>query len=116
MKLLDDIIVCLRSQRLPCDSEMELQYGIGVALDRAGIEYSREHRLDRKNRVDFFANGIAIEVKIQGSAKNIYDQCWRYAEFPTVEAVVLVTSKTVTLPDTLNGKPCRVVRTGEAWL
>jgi hypothetical protein len=82
----------------------------------AGIEHTREARLDGKNRIDFKVGGIGIEVKIKGNAKAIYKQCARYCALPEIEALILVTGRSMGFPETINNKPCYVVRLGKGWL
>ena len=91
--------------------EEDLQVGVGRALERAGVVAERERKLGR-DRVDFFVDGIAVEVKIEGSLSAVTRQLHRYSEHPDVKAVLLVTTKMQhdRMPETMSGKPVRVVR------
>ena len=74
--------------------EAELQTGLALALEECGVFFSREHVLDAHNRVDFLtAEGIGIEVKVDGSALDVARQLMRYAAFPEVRALLLVTTR-----------------------
>jgi hypothetical protein len=89
--------------------ELEIQVAIGQLLQTAGIPAQREFRLSEKDRLDFFIDGLVIEVKIGGSAADVMRQVARYAEHEKVQGVLLVTTKARhTLPDTFNGKPLLV--------
>lgn len=60
--------------------------------------------------------GIAVEVKINGSRRDIYRQCERYCVHPEVVGLVLATVRAGALPATIAGKPALVVSLGRAWL
>ena len=118
---LSDVVMALSSQRLPCNTETELQGAIGAALARATIEHVPEHRLDPRNRLDFRipvgSRCLAIEAKIGGSRLAAWRQCERYCGFDEVLGLVLV--GTVSVPAGLSicaGKPFRFVSVGRAWL
>jgi len=101
----------LRAHRFRYDQETELQEGIGEVLRAAGIAYEREVSLGRGDRIDFVAGGVGIEVKRAGGLSAVTRQLHRYAQAPTLEALVLVTDRMqlTRLPDTLGGKPVAVV-------
>ncbi|WP_416358181.1 hypothetical protein ACLNGM_09845 [Aureimonas phyllosphaerae] len=114
---LDRILAALRSRRMPVDTEARLQAEIGAALVAAEIPATAEHRLDQRNRIDFFADGIGIEAKIGGGRLAVWRQLERYAAFPDITALVLV--GTVAVPAHLSicgGKPFRHVSVGAGWL
>lgn len=75
-------------------SEAELQAGISQALTAAGVAHRREVELGEAGRVDFLtAGGLAIEVKIGGSANEMARQIVRYAQREEVRALLVVTTK-----------------------
>lgn len=75
--------------------EEDLQEGVAYVLGINGFEADREVDLGDAGRVDLFlrSHGIAIEVKIDGSALDVARQVTRYARAEGVNHVVLVTSK-----------------------
>jgi hypothetical protein len=90
-------------------SELEIQMAIGQVLATAGIPAQREYRLSEKDRLDFFIDGLVIEVKIGGSASEVMRQVARYAQHDNVQGVLLVTTRARhTLPEMFNGKPLLV--------
>ncbi len=95
-------------------NEDDLQTGIEKAFAESGVEYSREHRLSKASRVDFFVDGIAVEVKVHASTASVLRQMHRYAEMDDVCGLLLVTpSLRLKLPPTLCDKPaavCRITR------
>lgn len=82
------------------------------------LGFIREYRIDSKNIIDFFhpESGIALECKTQGTSMNIYRQLKRYAMFPGVTKILLVSSKPMALPDVIEGKPAAVYLLGRNWL
>ena len=114
--MLNQILKTLKAIKISPSVESEAQKDIEVALRDAGIPYQREARLGPGNRPDFLCNGIAIEVKVGGSKKNHYRQVCRYTEFDEVKAVILITSKSINLPETINGKPCHIISISMGWL
>lgn len=82
------------------------------------LDYIQHHHLDKKNIPDFFHRlyGIAIEVKIKGTARQIYKQCERYCGFDETEVLILCTNKSMGFPPEINGKPCYFINIGKAWL
>lgn len=114
---LDRICAALASRRMPVDTEARLQAEIGAALAAAGIDAVAEHRLDKRNRIDFLAAGIGIEAKTGGSRLAVWRQLERYARFEEISALVLVGA--VAMPGGValcGGKPFRFVSIGRTWL
>lgn len=87
--------------------EDTMQLGIGEALRQGGIAFEREHRLSRRDRPDFFVDGVAIEVKRKGTLNELLRQLSRYAEHDQVRELLVVTARvqSTSLPTQLHGKP-----------
>ncbi len=118
LEIIEKIHAALKGQRLPLTDEKVLQLEIGKLLVAAFDEVmvQREFYLDRKSIIDFFIEGVGIEVKIKGQKRSIYKQCERYCEFPEIEVLILVCSVSMGFPKELNNKPCYVIKLTEAWL
>lgn len=112
----DEIIGLLASYRFDTACEATLQEQIGQVLRDSGAEYRREVRLSSHDRIDFLLDGIGVEVKIKGSAKAIFRQCQRYCACDQVKAIILVTGRSMGLPETIEGKPCYYHNLGQSWL
>jgi hypothetical protein len=106
----------LGSTRFSLQDEKVMQAEIEAAFKKAGMIYLREHRLSNESIPDFFIDGIAIEIKIKGSAMEIFRQLERYCEFPEVKALILVTNKSMALPNFIKGKPSYLLNPAKAWL
>lgn len=103
-----DILTALTSHRIVGMSELDAQNGIENALAAAGIEYSREHRLSDRDRIDFLVGTVGIEVKIKGSRSALIRQLGRYARSDEVDSLILASSVRRLLyavPDTVLSKP-----------
>lgn len=111
IELLSKIQTSMRGRRFSLGDEKRLQAELAEAFADAGIVFEREVHLDKNNIVDFTIDGLAIEIKIRTkvSAMQIYRQLERYCAFPEVEALMLMTSKAMSLPDAINGKPVYVL-------
>lgn len=73
-------------------NEARLHELIGKVLESAGFEFDREHRIDEKNRADFWLSGIVIEVKVAGDLAAAWRQCLRYSKLPGVSGVLLAST------------------------
>ncbi|USQ97260.1 hypothetical protein [Caulobacter sp. RL271] len=113
-----DIADVLSRGRFSLSSESSLQLEVDPYLREAfpGVEISREHRLDRANRPDWLIDGrFVVEAKIsRSSRRDTVRQVQRYAEFPQVEAIVLITGRS--MPPIRAAKPVLIVHLGRAWL
>jgi hypothetical protein len=108
-------------------TEEELQRGIEQVLRDQWIGFKREYRLNKTDRPDFLVMpdrhvpgertpGIAVEVKIGGSAAEVTRQVHRYLQHEEVAGVMLVTSRfRHQLPAEINGKPVAVFHIAVAW-
>lgn len=106
----------LQPYRFSLVKEEETKAQMKEAFLSMGHHFEAEVVLDAHNRIDFFADGIGIEVKIKGSRKDFYRQCERYCAFPQVKMLVLATNRALALPATINGKRVFVFNFGKAWL
>lgn len=109
--------------RFPLEDEKELQSKIAEKLNQFGFRFTREQRLNsqhevNKNIIDFLVDpGIGVEVKIGNASKmDIYKQVERYAKFEAIHSIILLTNKSMALPDTINGKPTYVINLSQSWL
>lgn len=112
---MNEIIQLLSGIKFTLHSEKELQVEICNVLN-ATMQVTAEYPLDRKNIIDFYCDGIGIEVKIKGGRKIIFKQCERYCAFDEIKALILVTNRAIGFPSSINNKPCAVVNLGLAWL
>jgi hypothetical protein len=91
--------------------EYAIQDEIERVLRQSSIRFSREHRLGPKSRVDFFVDGIAMEVKAgKPNSRRLEQQIERYAAFNEVSEVIIVVERNLFhMPELANGKPVHYV-------
>ena len=87
--------------------EAGLQRAVAHELDRHGLAYQREKRFGSRDRVDFFVDGVVLELKVKAPAKAILRQVLRYAEHGDVRAIVVAGTchSVLRLPHEVSGKP-----------
>lgn len=114
MTTLQTLYETLAQYFFPYRNEDELQRGIEAALTHHSIPFVREYQLTKSDRLDFFCDGIAIEIKIGGSNSEVIRQLHRYLKDDRVEKVLLVTSraKHLNIPHTLNDKSIMILWVG----
>jgi hypothetical protein len=117
-RFVNEIINCIRGQRFLKNNEKLLQQKIEERLLENGFIFHREYYLDNDNLIDFFFpfSNLGIEVKIKGQKREIFRQLERYAEFSEVHGLLLISTKSIGLPEAINGKPCYFYNLSKAWL
>jgi len=105
----NNILTIINSYKFRIDDEIKLHNQIDKVLTDHGVDFKREHRLSNRDIVDFFIDGIALEIKIKGRPMPIYRQCERYCEHDCVTDIILATSKSMGLPEDINSKPAYLI-------
>jgi len=104
----------IKGLRTSLSNEKIAQSKIFEAIECFG--FVREYRLDDHNIPDFFYDALAIEVKIKGQRTAIYKQMQRYCGFGQVQAIILITARSMGLPKEISGKPCFYINLTRAYL
>lgn len=107
---LDEVLAVIRGYRYTFASEAGLADALEDVLREAGLVPERERVLDARSRLDLLVGGVAIEVKVGSDPADVYRQLRRYAAYPCVEGIILVTSRVrhSWIPDVIDGIPVRV--------
>ncbi|POZ80246.1 hypothetical protein [Burkholderia contaminans] len=98
----------LRPYRFRFVDERELQDGIEKVLAGSLRGYKREAVLGPADRPDFLLDdGVAIEVKVDGSLAELLRQVSRYASHDSVRAILVVGTPywIAKIPSEIGGKP-----------
>lgn len=111
-----EITALLRKHSYPVATEERLQFEIAAVLTRDGIPFEREYRLDPQNRIDFFCDGVGIEVKTRHPRRKTYMQMRRYTANKKIKSLILITGTFMGLPEEINGKPVYMVSLGRTAL
>ena len=110
------LALLIGAHRYTTPDETRLQESIADVLAAAGVDHEREVVLTRRDRIDFVAGQVGIEVKVAGKAAAVLAQCARYAASGRVDELLVVTTRAAhtALPATVGGKPLLVVFLGGA--
>ncbi|CAJ4325798.1 Uncharacterised protein [Burkholderia pseudomallei] len=103
----------LRFYRFSFVGERELQDGIEKVLADSVGGYKREASLGPADRPDFLLDdGLAIEVKVDGSLAELLRQVSRYASHDSVRAILVVGTPywIAKVPSEIAGKPLAGLR------
>lgn len=96
--------------------EYEIHREIARALDAAGIEYIHECPLLPGRRIDFACGSVGVEVKKgRPNGPRLRAQLVRYLEHTRLTAVIVVVQRPCALPESLCGKPVRVLALNRLW-
>jgi len=115
---METIVAALKTVRLlkAGSSEDDICQEIALALARAAIPYRREFKLSARSRVDFWVDGIVIEVKKERPPRvALLQQVARYASVAPVLGVIVVMERSVPLPQHLHDKPVACVSLNASW-
>lgn len=93
MNTSEQIARAIGAHRFQWRDEYDVQASIAVILDQAGIGFEREVRLNPRDRLDFLAGNVAVEVKVSGSTAATQRQVVRYLKSDRIASLVLVTAK-----------------------
>lgn len=114
---MENVYEALCALRAPLQQgEYDLHRLVMDALDAAEIPWLHEVRLAPRCRIDLMCGSVGVEIKRGAVDKaRVRQQLARYAACEQVEALILVTEKTVPLPRSMNGKPVRLVCLNRLW-
>jgi hypothetical protein len=83
----------LRAYRARPQNELDIQLGLAAIFDEHGVVYQREVVLTQKDRIDFLVGTLGIEIKLQGSRHQVFQQLTRYLAHERIGEVMLFTTK-----------------------
>lgn len=112
MKYLNEVLGVLRNHVYDLSSEKLVQQAMENLLTKHVIPFEREVRLDEKDRIDFLiADGLGIEVKLDGTLTKVTRQLCRYAQHDEIKMLLLITTKPqlAQLPGFFNNKEIRTL-------
>lgn len=111
------IIDALSAVRMPAQpEEYDIHAQVAAALSAASISYEHEYRLGPRCRIDFRVGRVGIEVKKgRPVLSDLVKQLKRYLDSESLDAVVVVTQRGVSLPQKLSGKPVCAVSLNRLW-
>lgn len=117
MNNIEAILNALSAVRVPAiPGEYDIHAEIAQALTSAGIAYEHEYRIAPRARIDFYVDGIGIEVKKGKPVRSaLIAQLRRYLQNDQIRQMIVISQRSVSLPDTLCGKPLTVFALDRLW-
>lgn len=117
MSPFETIVQALSKIRAPVSTkEYDLHALTAKALEDAGIPYRHEVMVAPRCRLDFLAQGIGIEIKrSRPNLSQLTGQVTRYLASPMVAGLLVLCERDPGLPESLLGKPCKVVSLQRLW-
>ena len=114
---MERIIEAISTLRAPLQQgEYDLHRLVMDVLDEGCIPWEHEVRLAPRCRIDLMCGSVGIEIKRGAVDKaGVMRQLTRYAACEQVQALILVTEKTVPVPRMLCGKPVRLLCLNRLW-
>lgn len=105
------LVDAIEDYRYNIQNEMDFHKGLEQAFAEAHLEVVHEYNLGKSGNIDFFLDGIGIEVKVKGSSSAVLRQIYKYLECDEVKEIILVTTKNTHrgMPNELLGKSVHVV-------
>ena len=96
--------------------EMDIHQMVAQRLNEAGLPFVHEAKLGPGCRIDYLVDKIGIEIKKgKPDAAAVKKQLMRYAACDGVEAIVLLTQRSVSVPESVLGKPVHVIVLNQLW-
>ena len=114
MKPIADALAAVRMPALP--EEYDIHAAVAEALVGAGLACAHEYRLGPRCRIDFAVGRVGIEIKMgRPASARLVKQLRRYLESDALDGVIVVTQRATALPETICGKPVRLVSLNRLW-
>jgi len=96
--------------------ETDIHEMVKKRLTDAGLDFIHEAKLGPGCRIDFLVGTVGVEIKKGKPDVNaLKRQLARYAASDSLSAIVVLSSRTVSLPKTVLGKPVHVIVLNQLW-
>ena len=115
--MLSAVLDALKELRSPFALyETDIHQMVAKRLTDAHMDFIHEAKLGPGCRIDYLVGSIGIEIKKgKPDANALKRQIMRYAAFDQIEAIIVLTSRTVALPKTVLGKPVHGIVLNQLW-
>ena len=114
---IEEIENALRVLLVPATpGEYDLHALVSCALEKAGIPFSHELPIAQRARIDFLSGKVGIEIKKGKPARaGLISQITRYLASDALDAIIVVTQRSVSLPREISGKTVRLLSLDKLW-
>lgn len=112
-----EILRALSTLRVPAaPGEYDLHRMVAEAFQAAGLPCEHEYRLAPRRRIDFFVDGVGVEIKKgRPNARDLLLQVRRYLEADELKEIIVVTQKDTPLPARVDGKRVTNISLNRLW-
>ncbi|MCE5344559.1 MAG: hypothetical protein LLF96_13390 [Eubacteriales bacterium] len=113
----EPVLEALRAMRPPfAPYEADLHQLIARRLSECGYAYQHEASLAAGCRIDYLVGDVGIEIK-KGKPRpaELLRQLTRYAQCDGIQSLIVLTWRSVKLPEKLLGKPVRTLTLSQLW-
>lgn len=107
----------IKSIRFPfLVEEYQIHEKIAEIFSQNHLDFVHEYKLGPYARIDFFVDGVGIEVKKgKQSYKSLLAQLKKYAAYPDICAIIVVVQSAVKLPAKIVNKPIFCIPLYQSW-
>ena len=115
--MLQTVLDALRELRSPFALyENDLHRMVEKRLAEAGLSFQHEAKIGPGCRIDYLVDRIGIEIKKgRPDAAQLKRQLMRYAACEGVDALIVISSRSVSLPALVMGKPVYGIVLNQLW-
>lgn len=114
---LEAVLSALRELRSPFALyEADIHQWVGDQLAMSGLDFGHEVSIGRGCRIDFLIGHIGVEIKKgKPDAAAVLTQLRRYAACSDVHGLVILSQRTIRLPDRVGDVPVRQIALSQLW-
>ena len=114
---MNQIAAAIQRVRVPAEpEEYDIHAAVAEALHQLNIPFTHECVLAPRCRIDFLAGRIGIEIKKgKPMSSPLKKQLERYLASDRLDGLVVVMQQGITLPNTMVGKPVKVLSLNRNW-
>ena len=115
--MLEAVFTALKAMRPPFMlHEYDIHQMIGICLADAGFDFIHEAKIGAGCRIDYLVGRVGIEIK-KGKpvVATLCRQLARYAACDGVESLIVITQRSVRIPESVLGKPIRHLVLSQLW-
>lgn len=113
----ENVLEALRAMRPPFALyEADIHRLVGEKLNECGLAYLHEAAIAKGCRIDYLIDGIGVEIK-KGKPKRttLVQQLNRYASSEKIESLIVISWQSVSLPQSIGGKPVYSITLSQLW-
>lgn len=113
----DNIIKVLKQVKIGFSvSEEQIHNAVMKEFNDNGIKFCHEYKLSEGSRIDFIVGDIGIEIKNHDiNINSLKKQLAKYAESDLISCLILVSAKSIKLPEYIGKKKIYTINLSRNW-